>query len=279
MAGRPVRIAVLSDLHLEIRRRHLLRAGLSEAEAAAAVDELLAPAREAARGADLAVIAGDVDNGAAAFRAAAGIAGDVPAVYVAGNHEFYRHEVEPLLAELRAAAAGGATRFLEDESAAFDLGGRRVRVLGCTLWTDYALLGAEAQAGAMAQAAETILDHRRITCGGGAPFVPADAMDRHRRSRAWLERALGSSFDGATVVVTHHAPSGASIAPQFRGDPLSPAFASDLNDLIERSRPAVWIHGHTHHDVDYRIGTTRVLSRQWGYPSEALPLTAAIVAL
>jgi hypothetical protein len=28
------------------------------------------------------------------------------------------------------------------------------------------------------------------------------------------------------------------------------------------------VHGHTHHRVDYRIGATRVLSNQRGYPDE-----------
>jgi hypothetical protein len=28
------------------------------------------------------------------------------------------------------------------------------------------------------------------------------------------------------------------------------------------------IHGHTHHNVDYRIGGTRVLTNQRGYPDQ-----------
>ncbi len=30
----------------------------------------------------------------------------------------------------------------------------------------------------------------------------------------------------------------------------------------------LWVHGHTHHCVDYRIGGTRILSNQRGYPDQ-----------
>jgi len=33
---------------------------------------------------------------------------------------------------------------------------------------------------------------------------------------------------------------------------------------------ALWIHGRTHHDVNYLTGTTRILSNQRGYSGEAL---------
>ena len=49
---------------------------------------------------------------------------------------------------------------------------------------------------------------------------------------------------------------------------VSPAFASDLTSLMHRHRPELWIHGHTHYNVDYAVGSTRVVSHQWGYPNE-----------
>ena len=36
------------------------------------------------------------------------------------------------------------------------------------------------------------------------------------------------------------------------------------------SRVPLWIHGHTHHNVDYKIGATRIYSNQRGYPEERL---------
>ena len=71
-----------------------------------------------------------------------------------------------------------------------------------------------------------------------------------------------------TIVVTHHAPSSRSIPPNNVGDVLSAAFASDLDLMIQASRIPLWIHGHTHYNVDYKIGVTRIYSNQRGYPSE-----------
>lgn len=70
------------------------------------------------------------------------------------------------------------------------------------------------------------------------------------------------------MVVTHHAPSPRSIPPEFRGDPLSACYASDLEDLIVDGRPALWVHGHIHTKVDYRVGRSRVIANPRGYPGE-----------
>jgi Icc-related predicted phosphoesterase len=67
------------------------------------------------------------------------------------------------------------------------------------------------------------------------------------------------------MVMTHHAPSFRSVAPQFRDDLLTAAYASARDDLIERFQPALWAHGHTHVSFDYRIGRTRVVCNPRGY--------------
>jgi len=51
---------------------------------------------------------------------------------------------------------------------------------------------------------------------------------------------------------------------------FSAAFASDLDSLIRASRIPLWIHGHTHYNVDYKIGATRIYSNQRGYPNAKL---------
>ena len=38
--------------------------------------------------------------------------------------------------------------------------------------------------------------------------------------------------------------------------------------LIESTKIPLWIHGHTHFNVDYAIGSTRIVSNQRGYPME-----------
>jgi Icc-related predicted phosphoesterase len=84
--------------------------------------------------------------------------------------------------------------------------------------------------------------------------------------RAQLQRARPEK----AVIVTHHAPSGKSIPSRYAGDILNGAFASDLKSVIKKCGVPLWIHGHTHYCVDYRIGKTRIISNQRGYPDEEL---------
>ena len=95
-----------------------------------------------------------------------------------------------------------------------------------------------------------------------------DTLKLHAESVAWLTNELAQHDPDRTIVVTHHAPSARSEAPQYARSPLTPAFASNLDSLIEQSKIPLWIHGHTHYNVDYRLGSTRILTNQSGYPHE-----------
>jgi len=277
---RPISIVILSDLHLDIRRRHLLRAGHDEQQADAIMGELQMAARDAARDADVVVLAGDICEGVAGIAWGAETFSGQPVIYVAGNHEFYRYDHAALLRDLRdAAAATGNVRLLENDCLTLEVRGMPLRIPGCTLWTDYRLYGEALMGESMAGAARFLLDHQRIKWNGKAFFQPEDAQALHEVSRAWLAAELAKPWAGKTVVVTHHAPADLSTAPQFKGDPLSPAFASDLSSLMLAHAPALWIHGHTHHNVDYSIGATRVVAHQWGYPKENMTTDVKIVSI
>ncbi|MGO4816104.1 metallophosphoesterase, partial [Cupriavidus sp. 2MCAB6] len=84
---------------------------------------------------------------------------------------------------------------------------------------------------------------------------------------AFIRSELGKPHDGPTVVVTHHAPHPQSVQPRHQGSELSPAFVSDLGALIEEYQPELWIHGHDHGSHDYKVGRTRILANQAGYPN------------
>ena len=95
-----------------------------------------------------------------------------------------------------------------------------------------------------------------------------DTIQLHKESVAWLRGALAKCDRARTIVVTHHAPSARSEAPYHADSPLKAAFTSDLDWLVEESGVPLWIHGHTHYNVDYVIASTRVLTNQLGYPDE-----------
>jgi hypothetical protein len=104
----------------------------------------------------------------------------------------------------------------------------------------------------MDKAARFLNDHRLINRPYG--FTPADALECHERARAWLEGKLATKWDGPTVVVSHHAPSLLGTDAKFRNDYLTGAFVSNLEELIHKYSPTIWIHGHTHHCVQDIVG-------------------------
>ena len=211
-------------------------------------------------GADLVVLAGDIDNGAAGidwarrtFRS--------PVIYLAGNHEYYEGEFDSVQQAMRAAARQGAVELLDCSETVFD----GTRFLGCTLWTDYSL-APRAERPAVIEAARKLNPDYQLIRRGARLFSPEDAIALCTRHRAWLEAKLAEPFTGKTVVVTHFAPHLLSIAPAYTGHPANPGFVLDLSDLMGHA--TLWIHGHTHTFFDYRVRGTRVICNPRGYPDE-----------
>jgi hypothetical protein len=95
-----------------------------------------------------------------------------------------------------------------------------------------------------------------------------DTLDLHYGSRRWLDAVIERGDTSGAVIVTHHAPSARSLPPERSADWPSAAYASDLEPLVEASKARLWVHGHTHWPVDYRIGETRVISNPRGYTDE-----------
>ena len=231
-----MRIRVYSDIHLE-------RAPFSPPE----------------NDADVVVLAGDIANGAAGIEWAHQTF-QTPVFYLAGNHEYYEGEFESVQVAMRA-AVGGAVELLDCTRAV--IGG--VRFLGCTLWTDYSL-APESERPAVIEDSRKLSPDYKLIRWGPRPFAPEDAIALCTRQRAWLARALAEPFSGKTVTITHFAPHPRSIAPAYLNHRANPAFVVDLDEAMGQS--ALWIHGHTHTYVDYRVRGTRVVCNPRGYPGE-----------
>ncbi len=246
-----MRIRILSDLHLEVHPFEPPPVGDGKA-------------------ADVVVLAGDIDNGAAAV-AWAEHRFDVPVIYVAGNHEYYDGELESVRASLRAASdASPNVRLLDCD----EWRHQGVRFLGCTLWADYSLLDAAARPAAMDLLRRRIPDYRIIRMGA-RNFQPEDSAALCARHRAWLAARLAESFAGPTVVVTHFVPHRGSIAPRFLDDANNPVFVVPMDELMGSAE--LWIHGHTHDSFDYAVGGTRIVSNPRGYPRETTGFDAGLV--
>jgi Icc-related predicted phosphoesterase len=185
-----------------------------------------------------------------------------PTIFVPGNHEFYHGEIHLALREGQALAEQCAIHMLAPGCVVVG----NVRFIGATLWTDFNLFGKSRTSRVAAR--HGMNDHRLIHIvenGRRRAFAPEHAVAIHRSELAFIMEQLSQPFDGATVVVSHHAPHPGSIQPKFRGDQLAPAYCSDLTRVIDQFQPELWIHGHDHGSHDYHVGRTRILSNQAGY--------------
>jgi Icc-related predicted phosphoesterase len=79
---------------------------------------------------------------------------------------------------------------------------------------------------------------------------------------------LRSEAATVDVVITHYLPSYQVVAPKYRGSELNRFFVCDLTELIEESRPPLWLYGHTHTPGFHQIGETKLITNPYGYPQE-----------
>ena len=242
-----MRLLILSDLHLEVWREN-------------------APAIDLSGRPDAVILAGDIDTGSNAIAWAARTFGALPVLYVHGNHEGYGHQLDQMQDDVRKACAranaqGAHIRLLDGD--AVELNG--VRFLGATLWTDFLLFGEGRLEEALSAAQAYMPDYQRISTGGDKPrlLCAEDTAALHARHRNWLSAQLAQPFDGATVVITHMAPSMRSVEERYATNLGSPAFASQLDELVAQAD--LWVHGHMHASLDYRIEDCRVVCNPCGY--------------
>jgi len=248
-----LKLQILSDLHLET--------------------EDFTP--QPAPGADLLILAGDID---ARWQALSAFADwPVPVIFVPGNHEFDGRDVDDALQQLRARCESLGIRMLSCNAAVLQApDGRRVRFVGATRWCDFELLG-EAQRVKALRAANyyvRVMQSQRH----GQPLDAKEVRDMALKERAWLADTLdqlpdqSASADAAshwdtTVVITHFAPSAKSADPRYGLQPSSASFCNADDDLLPKAQ--LWIHGHLHCRHDYLVphanGVTRVVCNPRGH--------------
>jgi predicted nucleotidyltransferase len=55
------------------------------------------------------------------------------------------------------------------------------------------------------------------------------------------------------------------LCSKFKDSKVNGAFTVELGDFIEASDIDFWIYGHSHYNIDVRIGNTLCISNQLGY--------------
>jgi len=224
-----MRLQILSDLHLETE----------------SFEATPAP------GAELLVLAGDIDRHWDGLRRFAGW--PVPVVFVAGNHEYDQRDVDQATVDLRAHCIALGIRILQRETAVLaDDQGRRIRFCGTVRWSDFNAFGPAGLDKALRAGSyfQRVMGATRFGQAFDAQAVRVLGLE----CRAWLDQVLAEPPSGRwdkTVVITHFAPSLRSADPRYGNQPTTASFCNADDDLIPRAD--LWIHGHLHSRFDYLV--------------------------
>lgn len=197
--------------------------------------------------------------------------------YIAGNHEPYGSifEESPKVIKKFILDNSSNVEFMGNDTC--DLGD--VVILGSTLWATYGMLdpARSTQIGNVLNDFKQIRTWKRRFWDEDSPeprsrnWCPEDAYHEYLAALNWLTSQLDYFGDQGKkcIVMTHHAPSYLSNGHHVKSGNqmmLDDAFCSNQHHLIERNPHIVaWVHGHTHHNCDYKIGETRIISNQRGY--------------
>lgn len=183
-------------------------------------------------------------------------------IYVAGNHEFYHGKFHASLDDLyNECSKFSNVYFMENDLKVID----GVNFIGCTLWTDMNKFDPLT----LNAVASMMNDYRiiREDSKGYTKLRPAHTAARHRHSMEYIRNIVGGRHEEKFVVVGHMAPSFQSVHEKYKDDKvMNGAYASDLSEFIlDNPQIKVWTHGHTHHNFDYMIGSTRIVCNPRGY--------------
>lgn len=176
-------------------------------------------------------------------------------VYVPGNHEYYEaknFDRIAVLARLRQVCERTGVHLLEKN--VLDLPGG-IRVVGTTLWS-----AADHEVTKYLRDFELAFRNQFDYLG--------EFVDSYR----WLQQQLREDSKDPdvkhTIVVTHHLPSPALIAPKYRGSPLNTGFVTDVFDELWTPKLRSWYCGHTHIASRHTSRDCLLVCNPLGYPDE-----------
>jgi Icc-related predicted phosphoesterase len=201
---------------------------------------------------DVLVLAGDISNSRGAVKSIEYIKSRIPEhveiVYVLGNHEFYFGSFNKTAEDIKwdlHKKFSEKVHVLHRDVVFID----GVSFGGCVGWCDLSY-GEKFYP-------ERISDFRLID-----GFNWNECVSVGKEDRKFLET------NKSDVVVTHNGCSGQSISPIYADNLLNSFFVNDYSDIIEKNKPKLWIHGHTHSNFEYKLFNTKVVCNPLGYVGE-----------
>lgn len=241
------KLQIVSDVHLEFRRKNELPVIVPCADYLALLGDIGKPLTDAYRQ--------FLTAQSAQFK---------EVFVLMGNHEFYNasKSVDAILQAAQEACAGLPNVHLLERDT-FSI--HDVTILGCTLWSNISMEDAT-----MLNDFQKI--HSGVTTGEGwthrRKLAPEMYLQWHRRDLEWIQKTLESIKEdgGQAIVLTHHGPLPA-MSGDFVGCEGTSAFVNDLSHLFKAPIIA-WASGHVHSNVDIHINGIRSVSNAMGYPEE-----------
>ena len=197
--------------------------------------------------------------------------------YIPGNHEFDSLDYDATYRKLRSTCEALGIDWLERETITVG----SVRFVGTTLWSDFEALAKskgtiaeQMKALEKAYRAANFYLSKNTTFMNGKPMLAEEMRLLAHACQGWLADALAVPFDGATVTVTHFAPTLGSADPRYGITPGTAGFCNSLDHLLPLSD--VWMHGHLHCANDFLVSGVedgkpfrcRVVANPRGYPEK-----------
>lgn len=235
-----MKIQVISDLHLE----HGAPFNFVKAE-----------------GADVLVLAGDIDSFDGALSFVKQCASMLPTIMILGNHEPMGHSIEETVAFWESVNIDNF-HFLNNRTV--EING--VHFIGSTLWSDLNADPVNSFA-----ITKVVADFKMIWNKDYTNKVSISDLQReHDIAKSFILNELAKGYEKA-VVITHHLPTYQSISHKYANSTMNAAFATNMDYVFSSYAydMKLWIHGHTHDCFDYMITPqTRVVCNPRGYPNE-----------
>ncbi len=176
-------------------------------------------------------------------------------LYVPGNHEFYGQDVHEADLYMERMAQYGGYKWMNNR--AVEIGGQRF--VGSPLWANFCH-----EPWSMLKAGAKIADFRHIR-HEGRKMTPGAMLDLHSQAVVFLS----SEVLPGDIVITHWPPTMKARHMNHPNDDIAKYFCADIPKVVAATRASMWICGHTHYNVDFMLGDTRILSNQGGYPRES----------
>lgn len=228
-----MKIDIFSDLHLD----HWMAKVYSDRKARAVLREFI---REGRSDAKVVIFAGDAGNGINWYNTVVTHLKEQYETVLAtpGNHCFYRNP-----------------GYTDDWYVDGTIGDEQTVFAACPLWTNF-----RKKEGFGLLAQNSISDWLYVPeLVEGGWKVTYDEYYKYR------EKLI---FSKPEIAVTHFAPIVQSIHPRYAGDALNTYFCNDDEQMFNTVGARLWVHGHTHSEMDYVHNDTRVVAHPIGYPYE-----------